>query len=104
LIHNKFALDHRADAFGSPSDEEVFVLGFLKYIPIRILDYIVNTAKNPRLARLRETGRIIASVAKQMVKDKAEMLMQGEGSRDVFSLLGECTPSFPSSRFDKKHS
>jgi hypothetical protein len=82
----------------------VFVLGFLKYIPIRILEYIVNTVKNPRLTRLRETGGIMASVAKQMVKDKAEMLMQGEGSRDVFSLLGECTLSFLSSKFDKKHS
>ncbi|KAJ8585426.1 cytochrome P450 [Rhizopogon salebrosus TDB-379] len=92
IDNNESALAHAcgsmmADAFGSPSDEEVFVLGFLKYIPIRILDFIVNTAKNPRLARLRETGRIVGSVAKQMVKDKAEMLMQGEGSRDVFSLL-----------------
>jgi hypothetical protein len=104
LIYTKFALDHRADVFGSPSDKQVFIQGISKYIPIRILEYIANTAKNPRIARLRETGSIARSVAKQMVKDKAEMLMQGKGSRDVFSLLGECTTSFTSSKFDKKHS
>ena len=36
-----------------------------------------------------------------MVKDKAEMLMQGKGSRDVFSLLSECTPSFRSGKSDE---
>ena len=41
------------------------------------------------------------SVAKQMVEDKAEMLLQGKGSRDVFSLLGGCTTSFQFSKSDK---
>jgi hypothetical protein len=50
--------------------------------------------------RLRETRKIATSVAKEMVKDKAEVLMQGKGSRDVFSLLGGCTPSFRSSKSD----
>jgi hypothetical protein len=44
--------------------------------------------KNPRMARLRDTGIMATSVAKQLVKDKAEVLLQGKGSRDVFSLLG----------------
>jgi hypothetical protein len=36
---------------------------------------------------MRETGNLATSVAKQLVKDKAEMLLGGKGSRDVFSLL-----------------
>jgi hypothetical protein len=40
------------------------------------------------VARMRETGNLATSVAKQLVKDKAEMLLGGKGSRDVFSLLG----------------
>jgi hypothetical protein len=40
------------------------------------------------MARLRDTGTMATSVAKQLVKDKAEELLQGKGSRDVFSLLG----------------
>ncbi|KAJ8585151.1 cytochrome P450, partial [Rhizopogon salebrosus TDB-379] len=76
-----------ADAFGSPSDGQIFIQGISKHIPTRILEYLGETVKNPRITRLRETGEIATSVAKEMVKDKAEMLMQGKGSRDVFSLL-----------------
>jgi hypothetical protein len=35
-----------------------------------------------------------------MVKDKAEILLQGKSSRDVFSLLGGCTASLRSSKSD----
>ncbi|KAJ8585147.1 cytochrome P450 [Rhizopogon salebrosus TDB-379] len=89
---NKSALAHAysdlmADAFGSPSDGQVFVQGILKYIPVRILEYIGETTKNPRITRLREASRIGTSVAKEMVEEKAEMLMQSKGNRDVFSLL-----------------
>jgi hypothetical protein len=44
--------------------------------------------KNPRITRLRDTGILATSVAEQLVKDKAEVLLQGKGKRDVFSLLG----------------
>jgi hypothetical protein len=103
-MYTKFVLDHRADAFGSPSDGQIFIQGVSKHIPTRILEYLGETAKNPRITRLRETGEIATSVAKEMVKDKAEMLMQGKGSRDVFSLLGVYTPSFRFSKSDKRHS
>jgi hypothetical protein len=104
FLLTKFLLDHRADAFGSPSDGQVFVQGILKYIPVRILEYIGETTKNPRITRLREASRIGTSVAKEMVEEKAEMLMQSKGNRDVFSLLGGCTPSFLSNKSDKRHS
>jgi cytochrome P450 len=75
------------DTFGSPSDGEIFFHGITKYIPRWILEYFIEVAKNPRVARMRETGNLATSVAKQLVKDKAEMLLGGKGSRDVFSLL-----------------
>ncbi|KAG1856005.1 cytochrome P450 [Suillus subalutaceus] len=76
-----------ADVFGSPSDGQVLFQGISKYIPPRILQCIVEMGKNPRIARMRETGNLATSVAKQLVKEKAEMLLEGKGSRDVFSLL-----------------
>ncbi|OJA17883.1 hypothetical protein AZE42_09438 [Rhizopogon vesiculosus] len=89
------------DIFGSPSDMQVFFQGVSRYIPSRILEYIGKRSKNPRIVRMREAGNIITSVAKQIVKDKAEVLLQGKGNRDVFSLLGGCTASFRFSRSDK---
>jgi hypothetical protein len=96
LTYIKFVLDHRSDTFGSPSDKQVFFQAFAKFIPDRILEYLGETTKNPRITRLRETGNLAMSVAKQMVKDK--------GSRDVFSLLGGYTSSFRSSKSDNRHS
>ncbi|KAG1737830.1 cytochrome P450 [Suillus paluster] len=92
IDNNESALGHSyrnmmTDAFGSQSDSQIFFQGVSKYIPPRVLEYFANTSKNPRVVRIRETGSVATSVAKQMVKDKAEMLLQGKGSRDVFSLL-----------------
>ncbi|KAG2043960.1 cytochrome P450 [Suillus americanus] len=75
------------DTFGSPSDGQVLFQGISKYIPPRILEYFVEMGQNPRIVRVRETGNLATAIAKQLVKDKAEMLLGGKGSRDVFSLL-----------------
>jgi len=40
------------------------------------------------MVRVREVASLATSLAKQMVKDKAEVLLQGKGNRDLFSLLG----------------
>ncbi|KAG0708519.1 cytochrome P450, partial [Suillus ampliporus] len=92
IDNNESALAHSyrnqmTDAFGSPSDWQILFQGVSKYIPSRILEYLADTSKSPRIARIRETGSVATSAAKQMVKDKAEMLLQSKGSRDVFSLL-----------------
>ncbi|KAG2347348.1 cytochrome P450 [Suillus weaverae] len=92
IDNNESALAHSyrnimTDVFGSPSDAQILFQGISKYIPSRILEYLAEMNQNPRIARLHETGNMATSVAKQLVKDKAEMLLRGKGSRDVFSLL-----------------
>ncbi|OAX35978.1 cytochrome P450 [Rhizopogon vinicolor AM-OR11-026] len=85
------------DIFGSPSNGQILFREISKYIPDRILQCLTETSNNPRIQRAREVASLATSLAKQMVTDKAEMLLEGKGSRDVFSLLGVCTPSFRSS-------
>ncbi|KAJ8594234.1 cytochrome P450 [Rhizopogon salebrosus TDB-379] len=75
------------DALGAPSAGQIFFQGISRYIPYRILEYLGETSKNPRILRIREAETLATSFAKQMVKDKAEILLQGKSSRDVFSLL-----------------
>ncbi|KAG1824688.1 cytochrome P450 [Suillus subaureus] len=87
---NALARSYRSimtDVFGSPSDGQVLFQGISKYIPPQILEYFIAMSKSPRIARMRESGNLATSVAKQLVKDKAGMLLEGKGSRDVFSLL-----------------
>ncbi|KAG1836808.1 cytochrome P450 [Suillus subalutaceus] len=54
---------------------------------------IIRRAKTHVSWRMRDTGKLATSVAKQLVKDKAEMILRGKGSRDVFSLLGGSSQS-----------
>ncbi|KIK19035.1 hypothetical protein PISMIDRAFT_161208 [Pisolithus microcarpus 441] len=57
--------------FGTPSVLQIFIQEALKYIPQSIVKYWVKHTPNHRAARLRE----------------AESLLQGKGSRDIFTLL-----------------
>jgi len=85
----------RTNIFGSPSDRQIFFQGVLRYVPYWILEYLADRSKNPRMVRMHEVGGLITSVAKDMIESKAEMLLQGKGNRDVFSLLGELNNIVP---------
>jgi hypothetical protein len=101
VIYTQSVLGHRNDALGAPSAGQIFFQGISRYIPYRILEYLGETSKNPRILRIREAETLATSFAKEMVKDKAEILLQGKSSRDVFSLLGGCTASLRSSKSDE---
>ncbi|KIJ66116.1 hypothetical protein HYDPIDRAFT_110276 [Hydnomerulius pinastri MD-312] len=75
------------DIFGSPSAGQIFFQGVSKYIPASVLEWMGNHGSNPRLQRMREIQKVATDVAREMVQEKAKTLLQGKGSRDVFSLL-----------------
>jgi len=49
---------------------------------------MLNNGSHPRLARARDAKITVTSVAEELVREKADALLQGKGSRDVFTLLG----------------
>ncbi|KAI6029284.1 cytochrome P450 [Pisolithus microcarpus] len=73
--------------FGTPSVLQIFIQEALKYIPQSIVKYWVKHTPNHRAARLREVNDVATATAKTMVTEKAESLLQGKGSRDIFTLL-----------------
>ncbi|KAI6046270.1 cytochrome P450 [Pisolithus marmoratus] len=73
--------------FGIPSPMQIFIQEALKYIPTSILEYWANHSSNSRLVRVRETRAVATALAESMVKEKAEFLLQGKGSKDIFTLL-----------------
>jgi hypothetical protein len=101
VIYTQSVFGYRHGTFGAPSSRQIFLQEISRYIPYQVHEYLGETSKNPRILRVREMKTITTSFAKQMVKDKAKMLLQGKGSRDVFSLLGECTASLRSSKSDE---
>ena len=49
---------------------------------------MADNGPSPRLARARDVKIMVTSVAKELVREKADALLQGKGNRDIFSLLG----------------
>lgn len=52
-----------------------------------IVEWIHDRQTNDVLQRARECEQMVMKVAKELVSSKAEALVQGKGSRDIFSLL-----------------
>lgn len=75
------------NVFGTPSTTQIFIQEALKYIPTSILEYWAKHSSNRRIVRIRETRAVATAIAESMVKEKAEFLLQGKGSRDIFTLL-----------------
>ncbi|KAI6109088.1 cytochrome P450 [Pisolithus croceorrhizus] len=73
--------------FGTPSVLQIFVQEALKYIPKLIVKSWVKYTPNHRAARLCEVNSVVTATARSMVIEKAESLLQGKGSRDIFTLL-----------------
>jgi len=76
-----------SDTFGGLSPQQIFIRTASKFVPVWILEWMADHGSNPRLKRVRETKKMAMKVAKEMVEEKAETLLEGKGSRDIFSLL-----------------
>ena len=48
---------------------------------------MVENGQSPRLARARDVKIMVTSIAKELVREKADALLQGKGDQDIFSLL-----------------
>lgn len=65
---------------------------------------MTDHGSNPRLKRVREMKRIATDVAKGLLREKAQSLLAGKGSRDIFSLLGRFYFTFFISVYSSSHS
>lgn len=62
-----------------------------QFIPSSILEFFANHAPVQKLEHARHTARVATDVARELVSSKSEALLQGEGNRDIMSLLGSFT-------------
>lgn len=64
------------------------VTAVLDVIPEWVADLIVRRLPIPRFSHGFKTRKLSESVAKQLIEEKTEALLQGVGRRDVMSALG----------------
>jgi hypothetical protein len=63
----------------------------MHYLPKFLLSYIRTSAPSHRLQYFRNAKKVATRVAKDLIDSKTEALSLGKDTRDVMSLLGECT-------------
>ena len=78
-------------AFGTLSKERLLLLDSLKYAPMGLLSWVLESDQDPGMASLRENRTYAHEVARKLIEDKREELKNGTSRRDILSLLG---PSF----------
>ncbi|KAG6382155.1 cytochrome P450 [Boletus reticuloceps] len=76
-----------ADVFGLPPPKQIFILAASKFVPTRILQWLVDNGSSPRLARVRDLKIMVTDIAKELVREKADALLRGQGNTDIFTLL-----------------
>lgn len=79
------------NAFGNPSNMNILFWNVAKYIPDRILKFVLDTAPSARLIRVRHTEKVVIDVARALVHDKSSALLQAQGTKDIMSLIGQFT-------------
>ncbi|KAF8633415.1 hypothetical protein AX17_004586 [Amanita inopinata Kibby_2008] len=82
-----------ADTFGTPTKGQIVATSIMGYIPIRILGFVVDNVPSPKLYHARHTEKIATSIAKMLVTSKTNALLQGQGKRDILSLLVKANAS-----------
>ncbi|KAG6370177.1 hypothetical protein JVT61DRAFT_12324 [Boletus reticuloceps] len=80
--------NYLGDIFGLPPSKQIFLQAASKYIPTCILRRLLENGSNARLVRARDVRTTVTSIAKVLVREKADALLQGRGNADVLTLLG----------------
>ena len=75
--------------FGPVSVPELFKQMIENFLPPSIVDLVVKRDPSPGIESMRKASRLTERVANSLIEAKAQALISGKGSRDVFSLLGE---------------
>ncbi|KAG6382164.1 cytochrome P450 [Boletus reticuloceps] len=79
--------NYLGDIFGLPPSKQIFLQAASKYIPTCILQWLLENGSNTRLVRARDVRTTVTSIAKELVREKADTLLQGRGNTDIFTLL-----------------
>ncbi|KAF5368790.1 hypothetical protein D9757_012275 [Collybiopsis confluens] len=73
--------------FGKPSKAVLITLELFRFIPPSVLEFLNEHNPNPRIAHVRHVAEIANGVAKRLVKNKSDALLEGKGRSDIMSLL-----------------
>ena len=75
----------RSDTLGSPPKSTILMQTVL---PVWILQLMSKYSRRKNVVHARHTAKLANAVTRALVDSKADALLQGNGSKDILSLLG----------------
>lgn len=77
---------YRSDTLGSPPKSAIFMQTIF---PVWVLQLMSKFSRARNLVHARYTANLANEVTRQLVKSKAEALLEGKENKDILTLLGK---------------
>jgi len=61
--------------------------------PVWVLQLMSKFSQARNLVHARHTAKLANAVTRELVRSKAEALLQGKGNKDILTLLGQSLPT-----------
>ncbi|KAK0238250.1 cytochrome P450 [Armillaria nabsnona] len=81
------------DLFGIMTKRAILSLSIMDHLPSRVVSFLMRKFPSGRLDHALLTNRLSTAVAKELVDQKFNALLEGKGRRDVMSLLVKANAS-----------
>ncbi|KAK0436857.1 cytochrome P450 [Armillaria borealis] len=91
------------DTFGLPTKPAILSLSIMDNLPYDLAGFIMGNSRSARLVHAHKTNKLSTVVAKDLVMEKSKALLEGDGRRDIMSMLVKANASEnPKKRLDQK--
>ena len=84
-------MNYRSITFGTtPPPKNIFISDVSQYFPHGVLTWLFDRDESPGSVQMRNNGKYVREVARELIDTKRENMRNGERGRDVLSLLSKC--------------
>ncbi|KAK0214030.1 cytochrome P450 [Armillaria fumosa] len=81
------------DTFGLPTKPAILSLSIMDNLPYNLAGFIMGNSRSTRLSHAQKTNELSTILAKELVTEKSKALLEGNGRRDIMSMLVKANAS-----------
>ncbi|SJK99587.1 uncharacterized protein ARMOST_02895 [Armillaria ostoyae] len=81
------------DTFGLPTKPAILSLSIMDNLPYNLAGFIMDNSRSTRLTHAHNTKKLSTILAQELVTEKSKALLEGNGRRDIMSMLVKANAS-----------
>jgi len=81
------------DTFGTLTNGQIFVQNFGRYLPAFLHTWLDDNLPNPKFEHVRSMAKLVDSVARDLIRSKANEILQGYHNKDIMTMLVQANAS-----------